>query len=181
MVTYAHKQIIEAIAGLDQAPADQAKFSDWIRAPWHLDFLQINAAKSELIIYAGGPYSFVHSVAVPAEALADEGVEGLLAWNDGPSHGIASYVSGDGRETMWIERGKHHCDAAALNAGVDLIFDRTFEGRSEPDRTYFEVNQEFTHLAGVHWWPERNAYCRFDGNGDVEDVISITRRQNLDG
>jgi hypothetical protein len=54
---------------------------------------------------------------------------------------------------MWIERGKHHCGAAALEAGVDLIFARTFEGWSGPDRTYFEANQEYTHLAGIHWRP----------------------------
>lgn len=180
MVTYSHKQITEAIAGIDRVPDDRTAFNDWIRAPRHLDLLRTNATKNELIIYAGGPYSFVHSVAVPAEALARDGVESLLAWNDGPFHSIASYVSGGGREAIWIERGKHHCDAAALDAGVDLIFARTFEGRSDPDRSYFEANQEYTHLAGIHWRPEQNAYCRFDDNGDLEDVISITRHQSRD-
>jgi hypothetical protein len=180
MVTYAHKQIIEKIAGIDRVPDDRAAYDDWILAPRHLDLLQTNATKNDLIIYASGPYTFIHSVAIPAVALARESVESLLAWSDNPFHSIAGYVSGGGRETMWIERGKHHCGAAALEAGVDLIFGRTFEGWSGPDRTYFEANQEYTHLTGIHWRQEQNAYCRFDDNGDLEDIVSITPRQNRD-
>ena len=180
MVTYAHKQIIGAITALDQVPDTPAAYDTWIRATRHLDYLQTNATKDELIIYAAGPYSFIHSVAIPAEALASEGVEGLLAWSDNPFNSIASYVSGGGRETMWIERGKHHCGATALEAGVDLIFGRTFEGWSGSDRSYFEVNQEYTHLAGIHWRPEQSAYCRFDDNGDLADLVSISPHKNHD-
>jgi len=180
MVTYAHKQIIVAIADIDQVPNTPAAYDTWIRAPRHLDYLQTNATKDELIIYVAGPYSFIHSVAIPAEALAPEGVEGLLAWSDNPFKSIASYVSGGGRETMWIERGKRHCGASALEAGVDLVFGRTFEGWSGSDRSYFEVNQEYTHLAGIHWRPEQSAYCRFDDNGDLADLVSITPHKNHD-
>jgi hypothetical protein len=180
MVTYAHKQIIGALTEIDQAPDSPADYKAWIRAPLHLNYLQDNAKKNELIVYAFGPCSFIHSVAVPTEALSPEGAEGLLAWNDGPFHSIASYVSGGGREAMWIERGKNHCDVAALDAGVDLIFVRSFEGWTGPDRTYFEINQEYTHLNGIHWRPEQSAYCRFDDNGDLTDLVSISPHKNRD-
>jgi hypothetical protein len=180
MTTYAHKKTIEAIATLDQVPDDPAAFDKWIRAGRHLDYLQANAKTDELIIYASGPYSFIHTIAVPSDALASESPKRLLNWSANPFTSIASYVSGGGRDTMWIERGKRHRGSPALDAGVDLIFGRTFEGWSSPDRTYFEVNQEYTHLSGIHWRPERSAYCRFDDNGDLADLVSITPRMKRD-
>lgn len=76
---------------------------------------------------------------------------------------------------MWVERGPLSLGSKALEAGMDLIFGRTFEGCTGQDRTYFEVHPEYTtHLAGIHWRPEHRAYCRFDHHGDIEHVVSIT-------
>ena len=179
MVTYAHKKIIEAIAALDQVPGTAATYATWVRATHHLDYVRTNTPKNELIIYASGPYTFIHSIAVPAEAVTDANVEDLLSWSDRPLKSTASYVSGGGRETMWIERGRDNRGTTALNAGVDLVFGRSFEGWSGPERSYFEVNQEYTHLAGIHWRPERGAYCRFDENGDLADLVSITSHKSM--
>jgi hypothetical protein len=177
MTTYTHKMIAEAIAALDQAPADTATFDEWIRAGRHLDYLQVNAKSDEIIVHASGPCSFIYSIAVPSEALVSEHPEALLKWSDNPFKGIASYVWGGGRDTAWIERGGRERGSLALNAGIDLIFGRTFEGWSGPDRSYFEVNQEYTHLSDIHWRRERSAYCRFDKNGDLADLVSITPRE----
>ncbi|MFF0949086.1 hypothetical protein ACFYE9_15800 [Rhizobium leguminosarum] len=180
MTTYAHKKIVETIAGIDRAPDDPAAFKEWIRAGKHLAFLQSNAASDETVVSASGPYTFVYSIAVPLEALVSDNLEDLLNWSADPFTSIASYVSGGGRDTMWIERKKDHRGSRALDAGVDLIFCRTFEGWSGPDRTYFEVNQEYTHLSGIHWRPERSAYCRFDDNGDLVDIVSVALREKRD-
>lgn len=177
MTSYAHKKIAEAILAVDRVPDDAAAFDKWVLAGQHLDYLQVNAKSDELIIYASGPYSFVHTIAVPADALAADAPEDLLQWSANPYTSIASYVSGGGRDSMWIERGNDHRGSPALDVGVDLIFGRTFEGWSGPERTYFEVNQEYTHLSGIHWRPERSAYCRFDRNGDLADIVSITLGQ----
>ncbi|MDG4879223.1 hypothetical protein P9273_29530 [Mesorhizobium sp. WSM4935] len=173
MTSYAHKTIAETILAADRVPDDAGAFDKWIRAGRHLDDLQANARSDELIIYASGPYSFVYSIAVPADALAADGPEALLHWDANPYTSIASYASGGGRDTMWIER-ENHRGSPALDAGIDLIFGRTFEGWSGPGRTYFEANQEYTHLSGIHWRSERSAYCRFDRNGDLADIVSIT-------
>lgn len=176
MTTYAHKKIGKAIAALDQVPDDNDTFDKWIRAGRHLDNLLTNGKCDELIVYASGPHTFIHSIAVPSDALALEDPQALLAWSTNPFRSIASYVWGGGRDTMWIERGADNRGSKALDAGVDLIFARTFEGWSGPDRTYFEVNQEYTHLSGIHWRPEQSAYCCFDDNGDLADIVSITLR-----
>lgn len=65
---------------------------------------------------------------------------------------------------------------SVLKGATQLVFGRTFEGWSGSDRTYFEVNQEYTHVTGIHWRPEHRAYCRFDESGDLEQVVSITAR-----
>lgn len=174
MTSYAHKKIAEAILAVDRVPEDAAAFDKWIRAGQHLDYLQANLQRDELIVYASGPYSFVHSIAVPADALAADAPEALLQWSANPYTSIASYVSGGGRDTMWIERERDHRGSPALDAGIDLIFGRTFEGWAGPERTYFEVNQEYTHLSDIHWRPERSSYCRFDRNGDLADIVSVT-------
>jgi hypothetical protein len=175
MTTYVHKKIVEAIAALDQAPDDPIAFDEWIRAKRHLDYLQANVKSGELIVYgSGGPHSFIYAILVPNDALASEAPERLLYWDANPYTSIASYVSGGSRDTMWIERGKNRV-SPALNAGVDLIFGRSFDGSS-----YFEVNHEYTHLSEIHWRPERSAYCRFDENGDFADLVSITTRKSVD-
>jgi hypothetical protein len=44
-------------------------FATWIEASAHLTLLRDNADDDELIIYASGPYTFIHAVVVCAEKL----------------------------------------------------------------------------------------------------------------
>lgn len=177
MVTYAHKKIAEKINSIDTPPGEPEAFQKWIGAGAHLSFLEENAHSGELIIYGSGPHSFIHSIAVPLDALESGKVDDLLNWSANPFSSIASYVSGGGRDTMWIEREKNQRGAPALDKGVDLVFGRTFEGWTGPGRNYYEINQEYTHLAGIHWRPEHSAYCRFDDNGDLTHNVSVTTRE----
>src|SRR5690606_1327356 len=39
-------------------------------------------------------------------------------------------------------------------------------------------HQEYAHLSEIHWRPEKRAYCRFDENGDIEAIVSITTRED---
>lgn len=36
-------------------------------------------------------------------------------------------------------------------------------------------------LTGIHWRPEQRAYCRFDGRGDLESVVSVTAHSDKIG
>jgi hypothetical protein len=165
------------LCGSISPPDNPIDFAKWILAEEHLAFLEANAGESERVIYASGPYAFIHSIAVPLTTIEKEKPETLLNWSANPFTTIASYVSGLGRDTMWIKRHKEHRGSSALDDGIDLIFGRTFEGWSGDGREYFEVNQEYAHLAGIHWRPERNAYCRFDSNGDLAEIVSISARK----
>jgi hypothetical protein len=180
MPSFAHKRLLETILKQDALPSDPTEFSQWVGAPAHLKFLRENALADEVVIYGSGPYTFIHTIAVTDDALAAASEGDLLAWSSNPYTSIASYVSGGGRKDMWIERGHRDHGSKTLEQGMDLIFGRTFEGWSGADKLYFEAHQEYTHLAGIHWRPEEHAYCRFDDNGDLRHVISITARDNGD-
>jgi len=93
LYNYEHKKLIEAIARLDEVPSDSQGFSEWIKAEAHLAFLSQNALADELIIYASGEYTFVHSVAVPNDRLSPVDRDDLMSWNFNPYVSIASYVT----------------------------------------------------------------------------------------
>jgi hypothetical protein len=176
MPSFDHRKLKEKILALDTPPSDTEAFRQWVKAGAHLSFLKANAQANEVVIYGSGPYSFIHSIVVPDDQLDGAADDDLLCWSCNPYTSIASYVSGGGRKSMWVERGGHDRGSKLLNTGKDLIFVRTFEGWSGAGGTYVELNQEYAHLTGIHWRPEEQAYCRFDGNGDLRHVVSSTIR-----
>jgi hypothetical protein len=175
---YEHKKLIETITRLDEVPEDSKLFAEWIKAEAHLDFLRSNARADELVIYASGEYTFIHSVAVPNDRLSPVDQQDLMQWSFNPFTSIASYVTGGGSEDVWVERGLSGTGTKTLKDAVQLIFGRTFEGWTGPGRTYYELHQEYAHLTGIHWRPEMRAYCRFNEHGDLEPVVSVASRED---
>ncbi len=180
MHNYRHKKLIDAITELGQMPAEREDFSEWIKAEEQLNFLRQNALTDELALYVLDKYAFVHSVIVPNDKLFPVDREGLLDWNIFPSSPIAGYMSGGGSEDTWIERGAD-TGTESLECAVQLVFDRTFEGWSGQGRNYYELNQEYAHLAEIHWRPEMRAYCRYNERGDLEAIVSVTKREDDEG
>ena len=178
MPSYEHKKVIEEIKSLDEVPLGQDELATWIQAGSHLEFLRRNARSDELLIYGSGNYSFVHAVVVSNDRLAALTQDDLLHWDGTPYTSIASYVWGGGRDDVWVERLSDSSGSRALEGATQLVFGRTFEGWSGSDRSYFEVNQEYMHITGIHWRPEHRAYCRFDASGDLEQVVSVTARSD---
>lgn len=178
MHDYEHKKLIKAITKLEEVPADSKPFSEWIEAEAHLNFLRWNAHADELVIYASGEYTFIHSIAVPNDRLAPVDQQDLMQWSFNPFTSIASYVTGGGREDVWVERGLSGTGTKTLKDALQLIFGRTFEGWTGPGRNYYELHQEYAHLTGIHWRPEMRAYCRFNEHGDLEPVVSVTSRED---
>ncbi len=181
MPSFAHKKLINRIAGLDETPDDAAAYATWIEAGGHLSLLRHNAVEDELIVYASGEYTFVHAAVVPNDRLSPIDQNDLLGWSCNPYTTVASYVSGGGHEGIWIERGMRPFGSKTLENGRQLVFGRTFEGWTGDDRTYFEILQEYAHLTGIHWRSEHRAYCRFDEHGDIDQVVSITSKEDGQG
>lgn len=176
MSSYEQKKLVEAIVALDNVPQDPQAFAEWILAEAHLAFLRNNARSNDLVVFGSGEYSFIHSVAVPNKYLDPLDKEELVSWSSNPFTSIASYCTGGGRKDLWIDRSGGGVGTKSLREAVSLIYGRTFEGWSGSERNYFELSQEYAHLTEIHWRPEARAYCRFDENGDLESVVSVTMR-----
>lgn len=178
MHNYEHKKLIEEILKLDEVPTDSKAYSNWISANSHLRFLQENELSNELAIYLSSEYTFVHSLVVPNAKLSPIDKDDLMKWSSSPFNPIASYVTGGGREDIWIERALDQDGSKTLQGAMQLIFARTFDGWTGTGRNYYELNHEYAHLAEIHWRPEKNAYCRFNQHGDIEAVVSVTTRED---
>lgn len=178
MPSYEHKQLIKEIMQLDALPSPQDEFSEWIKAGAHLDFLKKNADSNEVVIYASGEYTYIHTIIVPNSNLDTLNKEDLLNSNCTPYTSIASVVYGGGRSDVWVEKGISSFSSKILKNAVNLVFGRTFEGCDDADASYYELNQEYSHITGIHWRPEHGAYVRFDNNGDIEYTVSISRRKD---
>lgn len=178
MHNFSHQKLIQAIAKLDDVPEDSHAFSKWIEAGVHLAFLRQNALDEELVVLASGECSFIHSVAVRNDRLLPVDQDDLMGWSFGPSSSNASYVTEGGRDDVWVERGLSGTDTKTLEGAVQLVFGRTFEGWTGSGRSYYDVQQEYAHLSGIHWRPEKRAYCRFNEDGDLEPEVSVSTRED---
>jgi hypothetical protein len=65
--------------------------------------------------------------------------------------------------------------SSLLRDGEKLIFRRPFSGSSRPRP--IEISQKLVHALDIHFDPDRNAYCRLDSEGDIEEVIKIVEER----
>lgn len=179
MPSFEHNKIAEQLIKLDELPSGKEATSEWIKAEEHLKFLESNTKSQEIVVYGAPEYSFVYSMVVPEEFIEPLDKDDLLGWSVTPYVSAASYVWGGGRDDVWVERGASGVDSKILAKGSHLIYGRTFEGWSGEDRDYFELSQEYAHLEGLHWRPEQRGYCKFDEQGDLKPIVSITKRNSI--
>ena len=181
MPSYDHKRLIDRIARLGTLPKDAAKYADWIKADKHIRFLEKNANDDELVIFALGDYTFIHTVVVTEGSLSPPDQEDLLRWSGNPYSSRAGYAWGGKRNDVWIERGSPIRGSDTLKGAELLVFAREIEGLKGDGRAYFEILQEYSHLSEIHWRSEQRAYCRFNEHGDWEQVVSVTTRETQRG
>ena len=182
MHKYEHKKLVDQLLCIETAPADDDAFACWIKAKGHIDFLINNSTVNEYVAYASGPYTFIDSAVVALDQLSPPDVDDLLSWGSSSAGHRSSYVTGDGRDDVWVEEGGSFHGSETLKSAQHLIFRRTFEGWHDEDRNYIELLQEFSHLADIHWRPERCAYCKINDEGDIDPITSVTQRgQGFEG
>ena len=176
MPSYEHEKLIERILKLDQPPDDDTTYARWITADRHLDLLRKNAEEDEVIVYACDKYTFIHAVVI-SEDVIDLLDNDLFRWSGGPffAH-AAAYTWGGGRDDVWIERGPAIDGSKMIQTARQLVFGREIMGLPGKGDAYFEVSQEYSHLSDIHHRPEHSAYCRIDEHGDLEYVVTITKK-----
>ena len=175
MASFFHKSLFETLEGLSKSPEGDAAFSDWVEGEKFVNIIDKNVEQEELIIYAASTHIFIHTVLVPIKNLKPLDKEDLLSWSFSPYTSRASIWYGGQEQTSGISyQIDDYAGSKTLSGGELIVFARTFEGMQKPRRNYYELLQELSHVVGIHWLPERRAYCKFDQNGDFEDVVSIT-------
>ena len=112
----------------------------------------------------------VHAVLVETSKLFGD-LQGIVDWEGNPYDAPScSLVTGGGQPARveifhpWRER-----QPAPLIGAAPLVFARAFDARLG-ERTYFELSQDLALAHGLHWLEEKQAWCRFDQNGEVVAV-----------
>ena len=158
MPRYEHNKLVSRIGDLDRVPDDSVEYATWIKADGHLDLLRDNAKEDELMIHAVGEYTFVISAIVDKKRLNPLDQDDLLKWGGFLSTPLASYNWAGDRDDVWIERGDYFWDCKTLKGAQKLVFPREFIGLEVNDGAYYEILQEYLHLADIHWREEHQAY-----------------------
>jgi hypothetical protein len=165
--------VLKRIATLAAPPTSNTDIAKWLANDDSLAFLETNAGDDDIVIFASLPHVFIHAVTVPVSLIYEPDSADLLSWNCGTDSGWSVCYSWQGTPPVYIEAPLDHTGSNTIDQGEPLIFRRSFEGL-RGGRTYIEVLQRLVHVSSLHFVYERDAYCRIDERGDIEDVIKIS-------
>ncbi len=130
-----------------------------------LQFL-LDTGDDEIPLYISYKGIFIYSVFLPQICLKGNYIDDLMKWNCSPDsswgYGTSSGIS---------QPFDFSCSRLLKNASP-ITFLRNFEGRIG-QKSYVEVHQLLSHIHELHFLEERNAYCRLNEDGDIEDAIKI--------
>ncbi|WP_175700352.1 hypothetical protein [Burkholderia ambifaria] len=164
---------IAALKAIAQAPASDA--AKWlIGAEDSVGFLKQNAQSEEIVIYASGPAMLIHAVLAPVQQVTPADQQDLMNRFVSTDEAWAiqkSYGGGEGHR-VYLEPPMG--SGKSLAGGEKLVYQRSFHGVDKGERA-MELSQKLVHALDLHFVAERNAYCRLDSRGDIEDVIRIIR------
>ena len=141
-----------------------------------LRVLNTNETAQWVVIYAylGLPI-YLHSLLAPQVQLRQADQEKLMDQFPGPSDGwrIDYSYNMAKHEDIRIFLDDSLSDCPPLRGGEKLVFSRRWEGGGDDDWHRLEVSQKLVHSLDLHYVSERDAFCRLDQHGDIEDVIKI--------
>ena len=182
MPSYLHQQLAHILKQLDECPKTSGENADWIRAKPHLRLLKRDARSDEIILYANvGRTVFIHAVIASEDDVTPPNHDDLLEWHIIPYIVRASYsYTGGPSGTKEVKFENSTPGPTKLLNAQHIVFRRERDGVDDDDPIYFELLQEFAHAADLHWRAEQRAYCRIDENGDLEAVVSITKRSDTE-
>ena len=181
MPSYEHQQMVRTLKQLVERPQTANEHADWIRAKPQVQLLKQNAQADEIILFASAPPTFIHAVIASEADVTPPNQDDLLEWSSGgPYTSRAGYVYSNGPEgeSVWFEN--YAPQPTKLLQVQNIVFGRDRDGIDDDDPTYYEILQEFVHAAELHWRADQRAYCRIDENGDLEPVVSITKRSDTE-
>jgi hypothetical protein len=167
---------MEELLAISKLP--ESKANDWlVGAEDSLSFLRQNALNDEIVIYASTEGVVIHGVLGLVRKLTQESIAELHHRNipaPDDSWRVQRVWGGGKGHRMYLEPPLASI-SDALDGGEKLIFRRNFTDVTKGP-TPIELSQKLIHSLDLYFVPERNAYCRLDNHGDIEDVIRVIRQ-----
>lgn len=165
----------DSVLSLANEPENVNDFNAWIEQKDVIPFLNNEIEDENIIIYASLPHVFIHAVLIPDFELTDSKVQDLLRWSHNP---YTAWGISCSKDDAWIEGPLANAGSKELRVGEQIIFARSFEGDKSREK-YYELEQRISHVLGLHFISERNAWCRLDKSGDLENAIKIFEIKDL--
>jgi hypothetical protein len=127
-----------------------------------------------VMLYASFRYLLIVSVFVPTSNLDNPDKTELYnarihtddAWCIQKAYG-----GGQGHR-MYLEPPLNFGGDHPLQGAEPIVFRRSFDGMPGFP-TQIEISQKLVHALGLHFVQQRNAFCRLDREGDIEEVIHV--------
>jgi hypothetical protein len=166
---------VASVNKLSTVPENKKDFDAWVTLKDAIPFLRDNANREEIILDVSGNGTFLHATVVPLSNVDPPNIEDLMSWDLSAwsSWGIeVNYSRGIATSVSILEPVDGSTRCKSFKHGERLVFSRDFDGRQD-HKHYYEILQKFAHLFELHFLQERNAYCRLDKNGDVEEAVRI--------
>lgn len=167
-----HNALAKKLAALNSAPEDSTDFDAWLECSDQLAVVDGQAVDDEIILYAVGVRTFIHSVGVANKQLVGTDPGDFLEWS-GNAYAPETIINWDSDGGVWLEDGGHLSVGTGIDNVQRFVFAREFSDRSS-GRFRYEILQSLVHALDLHEVAERRSFCRLDENGDYVDVISIT-------
>ena len=144
-------------------------YKQWVEQEEFLQFL-LDTCESEIPLYVSYKGTYLYSVFLPQNCLRGNYIDDLLEWNCTPdsSWGYYNFPPNENGEPHNIPFSPpfDFSGSKLLKNATPITFLRSFEGRIG-QKSYIEVLQLLTHLNGLHFIEEKNAYCRLNKDGDI--------------
>lgn len=152
----------------------------WTQQPGLIRFLDSQAQSERTVLFAGVRDSedrsigwgrlWVWTVLVPKSTFASINADDRHDWEQPHECGMWRLWK-DEKAPVMVSKEHFSLGGRPLSDGQQLVYPRRFLGR-EQDKSYCEIDQRLLQAHRLHWTPERRAWCRFDEDEDVEDVIN---------
>ena len=184
MPSHEHIRILEHLNLLSQPPTEEALYTSWMKGERHLQLLRNDVERDEVILFASSDgrnavtaTTFIHAELTRESDVTPPDRSDLMNWSSDPFRGRAAFGwTHDRPDEVRVEFYDIHSRPKAVRNSRNIVFGRQMEGVEDEEATYYELLQEFAHASDIHWRHEQKAFCRLDENGDIEPVVSITKR-----
>ncbi|HEX5036670.1 MAG TPA: hypothetical protein VFX30_05890 [bacterium] len=148
---------------------------------WHshddsLTFLK-NSANDDTAIYISAPSFFIYSLIVPLDRVTGDYVEDILQWNFSASQGYGYGYRLDPVEP-YLCQPMEHTGSKILDDSSPIVFLRETPFEKELS-TYVEINQQISHLLGIHWLSEMKAWCKLNDLGETIPIAYNIREGDV--